>query len=431
MINRALKIFQNTVLGFLILVFVMGFFSKSVINLFLPKVQVTSAVEMPVERTLVLEGTIEPGSIVKVKLGGEAVVDEYYAKSGDMVNIGDQLFRVNREYIGANNTSVEALELRLESEILRLEEYQNEGFKVDEADIEILTGKLNKSRAELLKYEELYKAGAIAETELSDLREDIFEQEMNLEKSRLELLSKKRENIMSVKEAEVRVKELQAELLEAKRQQQFYSKPDEEGICYSRVKGIVLNTNTSGVILSKEDTLAEISEVGGSRQLLFSAEALGTEYDFIKSVGEIEIRPDSGSSPGRVRITSLSRIVEDGGIAIKGEFVGGDTGEFLIGQELKGIISKRYTNRGFYTVPKASLIAFDGFGEGKSGAVYLLEEKEGILGKEYGAKQAEVKILAVGDEEVIVSGLESYENPKVVTNPSYKLNDGTKVFLWE
>ncbi len=431
MINRTLKIFQNTVVGFLIVVFVMGFFSKSIINLFLPKVQVASVVEMPVERTLVLEGMVEPKSIVKVSFGGEVMVDEYYAKHGDMVNAGDPLFRVNREYISANNNNAETLRLRLEGEMLRLEGYIGEAFTAEKSDIEVLTEKLERSRTELLKHEELYKAGAVAEAELADLKEDIFEQEMNLEKSRLELLSKKSDNTILIKDAEVRVKELQAELSEAKRQQQFYSKPDKEGICYSRVKGIVVNTNTPGIILPKEAVLAEIAEVSGNGQLFFFARADGTEYDFIKSAGEIDVRPESGNSSGKVRITNLSRIVEAGRIEIKGEFTGEDNGDFIIGQELKGTISRSYTHKGFYTVPKASLIAFDGFDEGKSGIVYLMEEKEGILGKEYEAKQVEVKILAVGDKDVIVSGAEGYENPKVITNPSYKINDGTKVFLWK
>ena len=420
MINRALKIFRNIVVGFFIVVFVMGFFSKSIINLFLPKVQVASAVEMPVERILVLEGTVEPGSTVKVSFGGEVIVDEYYTEQGDVVSIGDPLFRVNREYIGANNTAFEALKLQLEGEMLRLEGYKSEAFKAEEADIEVLKGKLNKSRVELLKQEEL-----------SDLKEDIFEQEMNLEKGRLELEGKKRDNTISIKEAEVRVKELQAELSEAKRQQHLYSRPDAEGICYSRVEGIVVKTNTPGIVLSKEAVLDEIAEVGVNGQLLFAATAAGTEYDFIKSAGEIEIKPESGNSSCKVRITNLSRIAEAGRIAVKGELTGEDTANLIIGQELKGTIAKRYTHRGFYTIPKASLIAFDGFFEGKSGVVYLLEEKEGVLGKEYKAKQADIKILAVGDKDVIVSGLESYENPKVVTNPSYKINDGTKVFLWK
>lgn len=123
MINRTLKIFQNTVVGFLIVVFIMGFFSKSIINLFLPKVLTVSAVEMPVERALVLEGTVEPGSIVNVSFGGEVIVDEYYAKQGDTMNIGDPLFRVNREYIGVNNTSAETIKLQLEGEMIRLKGY--------------------------------------------------------------------------------------------------------------------------------------------------------------------------------------------------------------------------------------------------------------------------------------------------------------------
>jgi hypothetical protein len=48
-----------------------------------------------------------------------------------------------------------------------------------------------------------------------------------------------------------------------------------------------------------------------------------------------------------------------------------------------------------------------------------------VLGKEFRAKAAAVKILAAGDDEVIVSGLEG------IVNLSYKIQDGQKVFLWQ
>lgn len=46
------------------------------------------------------------------------------------------------------------------------------------------------SRKELLKHEELYKAGAIAEEEILNMRGKILEQEQNLGRSKLELEQK-------------------------------------------------------------------------------------------------------------------------------------------------------------------------------------------------------------------------------------------------
>ncbi|MHB1393777.1 MAG: hypothetical protein ACYCYE_12025 [Clostridia bacterium] len=40
----------------------------------------------------------------------------------------------------------------------------------------------------------------------------------------------------------------------------------------------------------------------------------------------------------------------------------------------------------------------------------------------------EITILAVGDEMAAVKGLEAIQNPLVISNPSYKIQDGTKVF---
>lgn len=71
-------------------------------------------------------------------------------------------------------------------------------------------------------------------------------------------------------------------------------------------------------------------------------------------------------------------------------------------------------------MPKASVISYDGFAEWWSGIVHFLEEEEGILGREYRAYELEVKILAVGDDEVIVSGLEDYENTRGILNLSIR-----------
>jgi hypothetical protein len=102
-----------------------------------------------------------------------------------------------------------------------------------------------------------------------------------------------------------------------------------------------------------------------------------------------------------------------------------------VGQKLKGVIRQRFVLEGHNKVPKAAVINFEAYKEGSKGTVYLLEETEGVLGIEYRAKEIEIEILAAGDDHVIVSGLENIEEPKVIVNLSYKINNGAKVFLWQ
>ena len=42
-----------------------------------------------------------------------------------------------------------------------------------------------------------------------------------------------------------------------------------------------------------------------------------------------------------------------------------------------------------------------------------------------------MKINAVGDDKVIVEGLENYNKPQLINNLSYKIKDGVRVHLWE
>ncbi|MDF2521403.1 MAG: hypothetical protein K0R84_2031, partial [Clostridia bacterium] len=105
--------------------------------------------------------------------------------------------------------------------------------------------------------------------------------------------------------------------------------------------------------------------------------------------------------------------------------------DFTIGQKLKGIVKQTYVIEGHNKVSKSAVVTYEGYEPGSKGNVYLLEAVEGVLGKELRAKEVPVEVLAEGDNEVIVSGLEYYEKPSVILNLSYKIRDGVKVFLWQ
>lgn len=121
MINRIVKLARNAAIGFFVPVFVMGFFQKSVINLFVPKVQVISAIEEPVEKNLYAKGTVEAAEILKIMLPHPVIVDEYFVSPGDEIKAGDPIFRINPGYAFESSSSdIRNLELRLESDMLKV-----------------------------------------------------------------------------------------------------------------------------------------------------------------------------------------------------------------------------------------------------------------------------------------------------------------------
>lgn len=429
--NKAVKVVWSIVVGFFTLVFIIGFFSKSIINLFLPKAQVTAAISGPVERTLDIEGIVEAQESVKIRLAGNVIVEEYFIKPGDVIAAGNPIFRINTGF-GIKNGSTDAgsLQFELEREELKLQSLEKESFKAEEMDIEVLEGKLERGQNDFAKKEALYKAGAIAAAELESYRAEILEQELNLEKAKLMLEENRGRNLLEITNSKLRIKELKHDKAAIEKKRGFYSAVDDKGVCCSGVSGIVLFINLSDAILTEDTIIAEIAQIDKDTGLAFSAKVHEEEYDFIKNIEKIELKSDYSNSSYSVKITDISKIVSEDMVSIRGVFTGEISQGLKIGQKMKGKLKTLYSEEGLI-IPKSSLIPDERFVEGQMGKVYILEEKDGILGKENLSREVRVKILAVGDSKVIVSGLEAFDNPRVITNLSYKINDGAKVFLWE
>ncbi|MGE5631424.1 MAG: efflux RND transporter periplasmic adaptor subunit [Caulobacteraceae bacterium] len=430
MISKILKSTQNIVIGFFLIVFLMGFFSKSVINLFLPKVQVAAANKSPVERTFDLKGVIIPKDTTKVFFPGDVIIDKYFVKVGDTVSAGDPIFRINTGYgISNSKWDLNLLENELKNEKLVLDSLLSNDFAAVKNEIALLEEKFKKSKDDLKKQELLYSIGSIPKSDLDALISDVKEQEFSIEKNKAQLKETQNQNEISIKETENDINKIQMEISEAKKACSFYSNVDDEGIYYSEVSGIVLNLNLENVILPQDSIIIETSVNVDKNSLLYSASINDSDNSFIRDAKEINVDVNNGRGTAIAKITNFSKVSENNTVTIIGEFTDTDINDLVIGQKLGGKIKKIYPCNEYLSIPKASIVPIQGFSEGKNGLVYLLDEKDGLLGKEYIAKEKEVKIIAIGDKEVIVSGLESYNDPKVIVNLTYKVKNGVKVFL--
>lgn len=429
--NNVMKTAKNIIIGFIALVFLMGFFSKSIINLFLPKVQVAYAAQAPIERTLEVEGIIEAKKAQKIRLNADVIVAEYYVKAGDTVKAGDAIFRINTGYSAKDSfPDIKTLELELKREKLKLDNMARASFEVDKKDIALMETNLKRSNEELSKLNILFSTGTVAKHELDSLNAKIAEQEQQLEERSAQLETEKKDHQIAMIDAQINVERLQQQLEEASKGLSFYAKVDGDGIYYAETGGIVLNTNTPESILPRDSILAELAEINDTSSFIFAAFIKDTDSEMAPVSEEIEVKSDDNRSFDKVKITSISKVVDNQLIKIEGEYAEEVRSNLKLGQKRKGRIKKMYSENGC-TIPRAAVIAADGFEAGKSGTVYLLEEKDGILGKEYFAEALEVKLLAVGDKDVIVSELEEEKKPRVITNLSYKIENKTRVFLWQ
>ena len=429
--NNVVMNTKNIAIGFFILVFVMGFFSKSIVNLFLPKVIVESALDGLVERTLNVEGVIEAKNSLKVRLGGAVIVEEYFVKEGAAVEVGKPLFRINKAYgIKGNSQELEGLKLQVEAKGSKLNNLKKATYEIDKKSIAALVHKLVKGKEDLAKQQELFSAGVISKQEMESFEADIEEQLFVIEVSELQLQDKKRMDEANIEELENEIKRDGLQILELQKQQGFYDSVDHEGIYFSSVKGVVTDLGDIQSIIPGDTEIVEIADISQDAALVYTASIMEEDYDFVKSAGEIQIGEGIKDSI-YLKISSIYKLNDQNLYRLEAVIGSKESEKAVLGQKLKGVITQRFVLKGHNKVPKAAVISFEGYKEGSKGTVFLLEENEGILGMEYRAKELEVKILAAGDEEVIVSGMENLEEPEVIINLSYKIKDGAKVFLWQ
>lgn len=423
---------KQLVIGFFVLVFVMGFFSRSIINLFLPKVMTEPAMEGTVERTLAIEGIIQAQKTSKIRLEGEALIEEYYVKNGDIVVVGQPLFKIDKTYGNKDNhANIERLKLQQNLLRQRIEDMKNQSYTIEQKQIGALENQLKSSNVELLKQQSLYAAGAISKQELENYQENIKGQELALELEKLQLEQKKKQALTAITEAENELLGLALQIQDTQKQKDVNPYVDKEGIFHSSINGVVTNVNYEADSIIRDDVALELAEDSAQQSLIFQADIEENAYDFIKSAGVIQISGKTALDSKYINVVSIHRNNRQGGYNVEGSIKKEDQTGLVIGQKLKGIVKQKYVQKGYNKVPKAAVIVYGEYKEGTEGIVYILEQLEGVLGKELRAKEVPVKLLAIGDDDVIVSGLEGFEDPKVIINLSYKISDGAKVFLWQ
>ncbi|WP_425447045.1 hypothetical protein [Dethiothermospora halolimnae] len=430
--SKVLKKTRNVIIGFFALVFIMGFFSKTIINLFLPKVKVVSAEETSVKRSIEVNGEIKPKETLKVRLPGSVIVGEYFKEEGEAVKKGEEVFKINTGY-GVKNQykDISTLSSQLHSKNLELKKINENNYIVDEKNMDLLKAKLEDLNNTLKEQRELYEAGAISKSKVEEVKKDI-------EKTNKEIDIKKAEIEEKKKEAQIKKAKLQGEIAEIQREMgkvgkmgTFYSNVDNKGIYYSEVDGIVMSVNNLESILPQDEVIVEIAKVEDNNSLKFVGKIDEEDYEFVRGAMFLDVLDDSNKTKYRVQLTKFQKIVKDGKVNIEGKFQKDIEEELIVGKKLKSRAVKRYSFQGEYnTVPKSAVVPSGKFEKGEKGIVYMVEEKEGILGKEYRAKKVDVEIIAVGNDKVILEGLSGYDDPKIITNLSYKITDGVKVFLW-
>lgn len=142
--NKILRTVRNVAVSFFIIIFILGFFSKSTIALFLPKVQVAPVTKSAYSKTLDIEGSVVPKETFKVRINGDIILDEFYVKAGQEIKKDQPVFKIDNSFgIRTSGQKLEDLKLSLDKYKLELEKLSSELYDADEKNIELLEEKLN------------------------------------------------------------------------------------------------------------------------------------------------------------------------------------------------------------------------------------------------------------------------------------------------
>ena len=427
---KVVKNFKNIIIAFFVIVFCLGFFSKSIINSFLPKVSVQAPTGRFIKKTLEISGVIEPQKTYKVRLDRDVIIDEFFVQRGDEVKIGDPIFKINRSYIESGlDDELNRLKTALEKENNKLNKLNGAFLIKEESDIQELKDTIEKQNINIIKSKQLFKQGAISETELNQQVEELEQLERELATSQVLLEQKKDEASLEIKEVLDNIERLKSDIDKHSKKKGFYSVVDVDGIYHSDVNGILYDLSDTEYVLGQNTILADIAIIEDHKSLKFVAFLPEDEQDFVSSGGYIDVTYDVSDKPLSIRITNISKIVENNRVRIEGVFQESRRRMPTIGERISGTMEKEF--KAEMNIPKAAVIPVEELKSGCDAYVYVVDKKEGILGTEYVAVKVRTLITAVGDNRVSVESLGGVKDPMVITNLSYKIRDGARVFLWQ
>ncbi|WP_066499104.1 hypothetical protein [Abyssisolibacter fermentans] len=430
--SKIFNITKKTVIVFFALVFILGVFSKSVTDLFLPKVCTAIPLKSTFPKTLNIEGKVVPKEIVKVRLAGNVIVEEYYVKAGDEVKKGDPLFKINKNYgVKSANKNIDELKLDIEKEKSKLNKLQDTSYEIDEKNISLLETNIKNMKEKIKKLEELYNAGAVTASKLEDNKQSLKEAEANFEIEKLLLDEKREEKSIDIKDTLNNIEKLKKEINDIENINSFYSQVADDGIYYSEADGIVLTINKTDIMLYKDVILIEVGVVKGYDSVKFVAQVPEEYYYFVNRVSTLNVETEKKNVYNRVKITNVNKIANENIVEVEGDFSESVDGYPVINKKIKGIVEKNYTR--LWTVPKVAVVPFDKYELGAPGYVYVVLAEEGVLGTEYVVSRVQVTMAEIGDNSISLdeNDLSRFTNPKVITNISYKIRSGMKVKMWK
>ncbi len=438
---------------FLIVILVFTILSKTIYTFLLPQVDIVAVTSGRIETKILKTGRIgrDPNLLRLQKVGVKATtrgqVTKCLVEEGQKVSLGQPLFEIKKEEIGAalKNSKLTEQELKAQKKIKelelaqliedqakdkeRLEEKKQELVEASESFNEVQLGKqIEQMKEQIAVSEPLYKEGLLSERDYKDKKEALS----LLEKQKEELIRKTsqqakatiRDMERAIDQNENRSMTLREEiaLLENKI---ALNTADEEGYTLkSPIEGEVydLNVGLGGLVVEGEE-LASI--IPTTIPITISFELTDKELSYIQMGQGISVEVNQQKEEAIISKKSYNQ--ETGSTIISCELPEG----------LKGVLGelepKMYREANLQIihlsdqypllVPNSSLMEESG-----RKYIFFLEEREGAFDKLYKVSKREVNLLKEGDYMSAVSGALLVKD-NIVRQTSKPLREGMEVAI--
>jgi HlyD family secretion protein len=405
---------------FFIIIIILTFTSKSIHNLTLPKVNAENVKSGSLTKEIVGKGIVGAKERIEYYTSFSVPVKDVKVSVGDTVKNGDILLILDKEPLVSDleKKKIELKELMLKYEKTLLENLENT-LHTYEQKVEELQVDLLKSEKELTIYTQLYNEGAASKNDLDDkkseyelakMKHENAKNEVEIQREKAKKDKENHEKQIELMELNISSTQMEIDELEKKIDKATVTAPTDGVIKeLNYKKGMVVNNSSPLYILDSSNKGFEIEVTLNNADCEYLQP--GDEGQvFVKNEdnsvidGKIETIKRADNKDKRAVVVELDSV----------DLAGGESGELYI---------KKPIGSYEFLIPRQALREDD---EGKF--VYILQEKEGPLGREYYAMR---KNVTVGDSDNrfigIISGLIGDE--RIIVRSSKFLDDGSQVVV--
>lgn len=423
------KILKNIIIGFLVVVFMIGVFNQALINYFIPKVYLEEVVEgARIYSRRAVVGSAEAKKIETIELGRDVIVEKFEYLTGQYIKIGMPLFKIDPNF-GIEDISAIIQPVKDQLQSLNAQSAIASERLAGNREKQALTkAEIENSQTMLLQYKILFEQNAISKSEYDSHQKShqaLKDQLTSLEMESTQLVAEIRGLKTQIEAAEASLGQEQV-LLE------YIDNVDEEGVFYSPYNGVILSQAPPGDIIDGSQPIMEVALVNSYQDVYFNLLVSQELADDLGMYRTFYFAQDNAPEEewNKVQVIYKSYIPVGDKILVRLQFKD-KNGIPYMGDEIKGDLITR-TPLVQYVVPKSAIRqSFDDI-EGGGTFVYVVEEKHGVLGTEQVVKEIPVTVGASDDYYIAVNSTAArLRNLQVVKNLNYRITDNARVLVVE